>query len=69
VISGQWLETESSTSGLIGTKEQYLLKLICKWDKTKVVKLIFTSMIVRADNPFIGDVVIAFRNLIDANRK
>jgi hypothetical protein len=29
----------------------------------------FTSMIVRADNPFICDVVVAFRNLINANRK
>lgn len=32
-------------------------------------EIYFTSMIIRADNPFIGDVVVAFRNLIDANRK
>ncbi len=29
----------------------------------------FTSMIIRADNPNIGEVVIEFRNLIEANRK
>lgn len=56
----QWFEWYKGTS---------FIKIDMQMGQDHKGETYFTSMIIRADNPNIGEVIVAFRNLIEANQK